>query len=206
MQSLSQEIKGFSKTNLKKQSTRVTALSGRRTIETWKGSTVEVVEDVSEPDRGCGYVHDYSSDLQVGVIRPYLLLGSQDVAQDLGTLRKFKVSHILNVAYGVENAFPYEFIYKYLEILDLPETAITSYFQECFEFIDQAKAADGVVLVHCNAGVSRSASIVVGYLMSREGLAFDEAFDSVKKERPAVCPNPGFLVQLKNFRPQEDVH
>lgn len=50
-----------------------------------------------------------------------------------------QVSHILNVAYGVENAFPDLFIYKTLSILDLPDTVITSYFQECAQFIDQAK-------------------------------------------------------------------
>lgn len=51
----------------------------------------------------------------------------------------FKVTHILNVAYGVENAFPNEFTYKSISILDLPETSILSYFPECFEFIEQAK-------------------------------------------------------------------
>ncbi|KAI1898168.1 hypothetical protein AGOR_G00069570 [Albula goreensis] len=205
MQSLAQEIKAFSKTSLRKQCTRVTTLSGRRIIETWKGSTVHVVEDTVPPGTACGYVQDTSWDLQVGVIKPHLLLASQDAAQDFGTLRKFKVTHILNVAYGVENAFPDLFIYKTLSILDLPDTVITSYFKECSEFIDQALAEKGVVLVHCNAGTSRSAAVVIGYLMSKDGMAFDDAFASVKVARPAICPNPGFLEQLKNYKPQEDI-
>lgn len=57
----------------------------------------------------------------------------------------------------------------------------------------------GVALVHCNAGVSRSASIVIGYLMLREGLSFDDALRQVKLARPSVCPNPGFYQQLKNY-------
>uniref|UniRef100_A0A8K9XEJ5 Dual specificity phosphatase 19a n=1 Tax=Oncorhynchus mykiss TaxID=8022 RepID=A0A8K9XEJ5_ONCMY len=200
MQSLAQEIKTFSKTNLRKQCTRVTTLSGRRIIETWKGSTIHVVEDKSQPEIACGYVQDNSWDVQVGVIKPYLLLGSQDAAHDFGTLRKYKVSHILNVAYGVENAFPDLFIYKTLSILDVPDTDITSYFQECSKFIDQANK--GVVLVHCNSGVSRSASVVIGYLMSTEGKPFNDAFTLVKSARPATCPNPGFLEQLKGFKPK----
>uniref|UniRef100_A0A6Q2ZA63 Dual specificity protein phosphatase 19a n=1 Tax=Esox lucius TaxID=8010 RepID=A0A6Q2ZA63_ESOLU len=199
MQSLAQEIKTFSKTNLRKQCTRVTTLSGRRIIETWKGSTIHVVEDKTQPETTCGYVQDTSWDLQVGVIKPYLLLGSQDAAHDFGTLRKYKVSHVLNVAYGVENAFPDLFIYKTLSILDVPDTDITSYFHECFKFIDQANK--GVVLVHCNSGVSRSASVVIGYLMSRDGKLFDNALALVKSARPATCPNPGFLEQLKGFKP-----
>ncbi|CDQ62020.1 unnamed protein product [Oncorhynchus mykiss] len=202
MQSLAQEIKTFSKTNLRKQCTRVTTLSGRRIIETWKGSTIHVVEDKSQPEIACGYVQDNSWDVQVGVIKPYLLLGSQDAAHDFGTLRKYKVSHILNVAYGVENAFPDLFIYKTLSILDVPDTDITSYFQECSKFIDQANAEKGVVLVHCNSGVSRSASVVIGYLMSTEGKPFNDAFTVVKSARPATCPNPGFLEQLKGFKPK----
>ncbi|KAL4635489.1 dual specificity protein phosphatase 19-like [Arapaima gigas] len=202
MNSLAQEIKSFSKSNLRKQCTRVTTLSGKRIIETWKGSMVHVVEDPLPPGGSCGYVPDDTWDLQVGVVRPYLLLGSQDAAQDFGTLTKFKVSHILNVAYGVENAFPDLFIYKTLSILDLPDTVITSYFQESSAFIDQAQREKGVVLVHCNAGVSRSAAIVVGHLICSEGLTFDDAFALVKKARPVICPNPGFLEQLKGYKPQ----
>uniref|UniRef100_A0A3B1KK71 Dual specificity phosphatase 19a n=1 Tax=Astyanax mexicanus TaxID=7994 RepID=A0A3B1KK71_ASTMX len=190
MQSLAQEIKSFSKTNLRKQCTRVTTLSGRRIIETWKGSTVHVVEDTVQPESACGYVQDNTWDLQVGLIRPHLLLGSQDAAHDFATLRKYKVTHILNVAYGVENAFPDLFIYKTLSILDLPDADIISHLQECTQFIEQAKAEKGVVLVHCNVGVSRSVSVVIGYLMSREGQSFEEAFSFVKSARPASCPIP----------------
>ncbi|XP_030065576.1 dual specificity protein phosphatase 19 [Microcaecilia unicolor] len=202
MHSLGQEIKSFSKSNLKKQCTRVTNLAGKRILETWKDSQVQVVED-AESDQSdtasCGYVQDFSLDLQVGVIKHWLLLGSQDAAQDLDTLKQFKVTHILNVAYGVENIFPNLFVYKSIAVLDLPEINITSYFPECFDFIEQAKVQDGVVLVHCNAGVSRAASVVIGFLMHTEGLSFAEAFSLVKNARPAVCPNPGFMEQLRKY-------
>ncbi|XP_027820564.1 dual specificity protein phosphatase 19 isoform X2 [Ovis aries] len=140
MHSLNQEIKAFSRNNLRKQCTRVTTLTGKKIIETWKDARIHVVEEV-EPSGGggCGYVQDLSLDLKVGVIKPWLLLGSQDAAHDLDTLKRLKVTHILNVAYGVENAFLNDFIYKNISILDLPETNILSYFPECFGFIEQAK-------------------------------------------------------------------
>lgn len=75
MQSLTEEIQSFSRTRLRKQCTRVTSLSGRRIVETWKGSTITVVEDPSPPERMLGYIPDTSWDLQVGTVRPYLLLG-----------------------------------------------------------------------------------------------------------------------------------
>ncbi|XP_013815949.2 dual specificity protein phosphatase 19 [Apteryx mantelli] len=201
MHSLGEEIRSFSRANLRKQCTRVTTLTGKRIIETWRGACVQVVEETGPGDGGgCGYVPDLSSDLQVGVVRPWLLLGSQDAAHDLETMKKYKVTHVLNVAYGVQNAFLDDFIYKSISILDLPETDITSYFPECFEFIEKAKIQDGVVLVHCNAGVSRAAAIVIGFLMNSEGLSFARAFSLVKNARPAACPNPGFMEQLHKYQ------
>lgn len=75
MPSLTEEIESFSRSRLRRQCTRVTSLSGRRIIETWKGSTVTVVEDHSPADSNMGYVPDTSWDLQIGHIKPFLLLG-----------------------------------------------------------------------------------------------------------------------------------
>ncbi|XP_054033022.1 dual specificity protein phosphatase 19 [Dryobates pubescens] len=199
MHSLTQEIRNFSRANLRKQRTRVTTLTGRRVIETWRGACLQVEEAEAAPG-GSGYVQDLSADLQVGVVKPWLLLGSQDAAHDLETMKKYKVTHVLNVAYGVQNAFLDDFIYKTISILDLPDTDITSYFPECFEFIEKAKIQGGVVLVHCNAGVSRAAAVVVGFLMHSEGLSFARAFSLVKTARPAACPNPGFMEQLHRYQ------
>ncbi|XP_030604557.1 dual specificity protein phosphatase 19-like isoform X1 [Archocentrus centrarchus] len=202
MHSLAQEIHGFSKDRLKKQCTRVTTVTGKKLLEkrTDGGEgDVEQIEDLEEGN-GCGFVEDNSLDLQLGVIRSFLLLGSQDTAHDIDTLQRYKVSHVLNVAYGVTNLFPDQLVYKTLQILDLPDTKITSYFEECSFFIDQAREQGGVVLVHCNAGVSRSSSIVIGYLMLREGLSFDDAYSQVKQARPSIRPNPGFYQQLQNYK------
>ncbi|XP_061649005.1 dual specificity protein phosphatase 19-like [Phyllopteryx taeniolatus] len=199
MQSLAQEIRSFSRTSLKRQCTRVTSLSGRRIIETWKGSVVTVVEDPTPPEMALGYVPDTSWDLQVGVIKPDLLLGCQDAAHDFSTLRKYKVSHILNVAFGVDNVFPDLFIYKTLSILDHPDTPLLPYLKECCHFIQQARHEKGVVLVHSNAGVSRGPAVVIGYLMSHQHQSFDSALACVRAARPAAFPNPGFVQQLKNL-------
>ncbi|XP_049629509.1 dual specificity protein phosphatase 19 [Suncus etruscus] len=204
MHSLSQEIKSFSRNNLRKQCTRVTTVTGRTMLETWKDATMQVVEVEPVGGGGCGFVQDLSLDLQVGVVKPWLLLGSQDAAHDLDTLRKHKVTHILNVACGIENIFLDDFIYKNVSILDLPETNILSYFPECFEFIKQAKIKDGVVLVHCNAGVSRAAAIVIGFLMDSEEISFSSAFSLVKNARPSICPNSGFREQLRAYQENKE--
>uniref|UniRef100_A0A8C2G8K4 Dual specificity phosphatase 19b n=1 Tax=Cyprinus carpio TaxID=7962 RepID=A0A8C2G8K4_CYPCA len=189
MSSLSQEIQGFSAARLRKQSTRVTTVTGERFVETRRGDRFHAER---EGDAACGFVQDSSLDLQVGIIRPFLLLCY--LSELLINIYKNKqVTHVLNVAYGVENVFPDLFTYKTVTVLDLPETDITSYFPECFQFINEASQQGGVVLVHCNAGVSRSTSVVIGFLMSQEKMSFDEAFSAVKTARPYIQPNPGFM-------------
>lgn len=76
MHSLAQEIEGFSKNRLKKQCTRVTTVTGRMLLERRNdGDEGQDQLEELEAGVGCGYVEDKSLDLQVGVVRPYLLLG-----------------------------------------------------------------------------------------------------------------------------------
>lgn len=77
MHSLAQEIQGFSKNRLKKQCTRVTTVTGRKLLERRSdgGEGEEQVEELEEAG-GCGFVEDKSLDLQVGAVRPFLLLGN----------------------------------------------------------------------------------------------------------------------------------
>uniref|UniRef100_A0A3P9K9E5 Dual specificity phosphatase 19b n=1 Tax=Oryzias latipes TaxID=8090 RepID=A0A3P9K9E5_ORYLA len=201
MHSLSQEIQSFSLTRLRRQCTHVTTVTGRRLLETrsagGEGPLEQVEELEQEQGAGCGFIEDTSLDLQIGVVRPFLLLGSQDAAHDIDTLQRFKVSHVLNVAYGVSNLFPHQMVYKTIQILDLPDTDITSYLKESSTFIDQAKEQDGVVLVHCNAGVSRSPSkYVCSSTTSLRETAADEAGSTCIAPQPDRPTNQPLLSSL----------
>ncbi|EFJ44677.1 hypothetical protein VOLCADRAFT_82741 [Volvox carteri f. nagariensis] len=55
------------------------------------------------------------------------------------------------------------------------------------------------VLVHCQAGVSRSPAVVAAWLMRSRGLSADEALRLLGSRRPAVDPNEGFRAQLSLF-------
>ena len=56
---------------------------------------------------------------------------------------------------------------------------------------------EGGCLVHCQMGCSRSVAICVAFVMWREGLAYDEAFERVKKARSIARPNIGFVKTLE---------
>lgn len=59
--------------------------------------------------------------------------------------------------------------------------------------------AGGKVYVHCWAGVSRSPTLCIAYLMKHRGLSMDDARDYVRKVRPHIRPNWGFEEMLKQF-------
>ena len=133
-------------------------------------------------------------------IRPYLFLGSQDHASKISVLRDFKIDAILNVTTEIENFFPNEgFEYCNCPVMDTPITNIYSIFEACFAFIDKIRASGRRLLVHCHAGVSRSATICVAYLMRTEGMKYDHAIKWVAMCRPVVAPNLGFLAQLMDY-------
>lgn len=111
MQSLAAEIQSFSRTRLRKQCTRVTSLSGRRIIETWKGSTITVVEDQAPSEKTLGYVPDTSWDLQVGIVKPFLLLGEPDKESQQNIQTNMKASNfsfkiVLFLEQDFENNLP----------------------------------------------------------------------------------------------------
>lgn len=55
------------------------------------------------------------------------------------------------------------------------------------------------VLVHCNQGVSRSAALVMAYLIKSQGCTLKEAFFHVQSKRDVAQPNTGFMKQLIEF-------
>lgn len=126
------------------------------------------------------------------------VLGSQDVAAHLSILERYNVTHILNLASCVENFYPEQFQYKYIKIEDYPEAQILPHFETAFEFINEGMQS-GCVLVHCNAGVSRSVTVVVAYLMKTKNMSLKQALDLVKTKRPTMCPNEGFQTLLQSY-------
>lgn len=55
------------------------------------------------------------------------------------------------------------------------------------------------VFVHCAAGVSRSASFVIAYLMKSKLMPYLDAYALVKCKRPIIKPNSGFVKQLEEY-------
>ena len=125
-----------------------------------------------------------------------LYLGDLLGAFNVEKLKSLGIKKVLSVIIGTFSKYKESdnIIQKTIWVNDVPWQNIIKYFGECLNFIK----GDDKVLVHCAAGVSRSASIVIAYIMWDKKMSFEEAFEFVESKRK-IGPNNGFIEQLKLF-------
>jgi len=128
---------------------------------------------------------------------PFLFLGGAQNADALSSLEAFRISHVLNVTTDPELGRHEGINTLQLALRDQEDENIAALFPTAFDFIEACKAAGGRVLVHCMAGRSRSATVVIWYLMKSRGMSLHDAFFHTKRARPCAFPNAGFWFQLQ---------
>ncbi|EGC38968.1 hypothetical protein DICPUDRAFT_45524 [Dictyostelium purpureum] len=126
-----------------------------------------------------------------------LYLGCRECSMNKSWLQDHNVTHILTVAH-FKPLYPNLFKYKIIDIEDVDEANIYKYFKEMNEFIEEGRKTGGVI-IHCRAGVSRSATATIAYIMYKNKMKFQEAFDITIKKRSRIYPNKGFVNQLKKY-------
>ena len=127
-----------------------------------------------------------------------LYLGSYDAALNTSYLQSQNIRSVLTIGFDMDVNLPSDFTYLGIFALDSPKQDLTQAFETSFNFIEQNRKYTNV-LVHCMAGVSRSTSLVLYYLMKKYGMSLDDAFNHTKSIRNVINPNPGFMNQLRNI-------
>ncbi|XP_016066738.1 PREDICTED: dual specificity protein phosphatase 1 [Miniopterus natalensis] len=135
-------------------------------------------------------------------ILPFLYLGSAYHASRKDMLDALGITALINVSANCPNHFEGHYQYKSIPVEDNHKADISSWFNEAIDFIDSIKNAGGRVFVHCQAGISRSATICLAYLMRTNRVKLDEAFEFVKQRRSIISPNFSFMGQLLQFESQ----
>ncbi|RUS16415.1 protein-tyrosine phosphatase-like protein [Jimgerdemannia flammicorona] len=130
---------------------------------------------------------------------PGLYIGGYAASEDLNHLKENKITHILSLG-SFTPVFPDQFSYKVIDIEDMPTENILQYFNETYEFTDTALKSGGHVLIHCIAGISRSATIVTAYLMRSQSMPVKQALAHLKAVRNVINPNSGFFTQLEIYQ------
>ena len=128
-------------------------------------------------------------------ITEHIYQGNFEAAKNKEFLLFAGISHIL-VAGRLEKYYPKDFNYKSFDIDDIYSENILKHFEEGYEFIDDCINQGGKILIHCAAGISRSSSFTLCYLIRKNQMEYKKAYELLVKGRPIACPNPGFQEQL----------
>ncbi|XP_017565462.1 dual specificity protein phosphatase 22-A [Pygocentrus nattereri] len=128
-----------------------------------------------------------------------LYLGNIRDSENRESLSQNGITHILSV---YNNAKPVleDMTYLCIHAADASNQNLLQHFKECIRFIHECRLNGGACLVHCLAGVSRSTTIVVAYLMTVTNYGWEECLSAVKAVRSFVGPNYGFQQQLQQFQ------
>lgn len=139
--------------------------------------------------------------ISIDLIEPNLYLGGLNAAKDLPTINRYNITHILTIDICPLPRTVVEYVkgYKFIQLSDQPKEDLLSCFDETESFIENGMQ-EGSVFVHCYFGVSRSATVIIAYIMKKYNLNYPEALQKVKNKRSIVYPNHGFVSQLNLYK------
>ncbi|XP_055312819.1 mucin-5AC [Sitodiplosis mosellana] len=131
-------------------------------------------------------------------VLPGLYVGNYRDSKDQQQLEKFNITHIIAI-HDSPRRLIRDKHYLCIMASDTPDQNLSQYFSVCNDFIHAARLRDGNVLIHCLAGMSRSVTVAVAYIMSVTQLSWKEALKVVRTGRSVANPNQGFQFQLQDF-------
>ncbi|CAG9783401.1 unnamed protein product [Diatraea saccharalis] len=172
------------KSELKETETVVTKVDGRRFVE-------RNAETLDTLDPCYGFVVDTKPDNTPVLVVDNLYIGSQDCAAS-EVLQLYNIQRVLSLGVGVD----VNICSKYVQCFDLPETDIKPILGASLPFIHEAIENNENILIHCNAGVSRTSMVAIAYLIKYRNMTYEDAYALIKLKRPAINPNAGFRKQL----------
>ena len=123
-------------------------------------------------------------------------------ADNIDKLNEYNIKCILNCTKNEPNVFENnsDMTYMRIPVNDMGGQHIEQYFDSTYNFIEKCTSMNKNVLVHCHAGVSRSATILIAYFMRKNKISYQEAFDFVKSKRSIIGPNFDFRDALRNYK------
>jgi len=128
----------------------------------------------------------------------FMAIGSEQDAHNITLLQQYNVTHVLNCT-------PMDFhpeVFATCKTLQIPiydnnAQDLFGHLKQAFEFIQIARITpDAKLLVHCHAGISRSVSLAIAYVMWTEKMSYEDGYKLVLKHRSIASPNLNFAGQL----------
>lgn len=144
--------------------------------------------------------HVTSLGLEPTEIIPGVFLGNAYNASNYSILNYYKIKTIINVSKEIPNTFEGNYNYYRIPINDDSEHHISEYIPKILEFLEATTIdEENAILVHCYMGSSRSASVVLLYLITKYGYNLETALKLIKIKRPIVNINQNFIEDIKKY-------
>ncbi|XP_060075360.1 dual specificity protein phosphatase 3-like [Ylistrum balloti] len=138
-------------------------------------------------------------------VYPGIIIGDKVCSKNKRQLKAMGVTHVVNCCQGIKlNQIDSDVTYfrdagitfHGIQALDHSSYNMTPHFSAAANFIEKALQSNGgKVYVHCMMGISRSATIVLAFLLLKKNLSLLEAVKMIRAKRE-VFPNEGFIRQL----------
>ena len=135
-------------------------------------------------------------------ILPGLWLGNLEASQDTAFLKEKRIDAVFNCTKNLPFVHSVKRKYRLPVDDNLKEEEIRNMELMSFEVIYKVihEYKQGPILVHCAAGMQRSAAVVAMFLIATKGMKSDEAIKYIRERRPiAFQPGPNFLKSIKGF-------
>ncbi|KAK3582038.1 hypothetical protein CHS0354_025644 [Potamilus streckersoni] len=190
------------------QSVRSEHCEVKRTVSLPKPDRSEVNMSVISPSRM--FRNEF-----IAQLTDYLFIGSIESAYNERLLCRLEIESLVDISNRSEMQIPShkktqcpclcQTEYKHfrsrliISVEDDEKENIEPYFEEVCRFIEGARRCGKKVLLYSYEGKSRAPGFAMQYLMSYEGLLLRQVFNLVKKQRPCVSINPGFLKTLEQL-------
>ncbi|XP_015282581.1 PREDICTED: dual specificity protein phosphatase 22-A-like [Gekko japonicus] len=127
-----------------------------------------------------------------------LYLGNIRDSEDRENLGKHGITHILSVHNSAKPGLE-DMTYLCISASDSSNQNLLQHFKESIRFVHECRLHGGRCLIHCLAGVSRSTTLVIAYLMTVTNFGWEECLAAIKTVRSYVSPNFGFQQQLQEY-------
>ncbi len=149
---------------------------------------------------------DFSVDLRESFfsqITRTLYLGARPNRERVQELKGAGVTHVVSCLMEDDRSqmafLQQDFHHLFLGVHDGMHQDIAEMFSQFFDFAATASDPKAKLFVHCEVGVSRSATLVIALLMKTEAMSFFDALCRVRSKRIQVLPNIGFASQLQRL-------
>jgi protein-tyrosine phosphatase len=141
------------------------------------------------------YLPKQAYELKPICIYDWLILGNLN---DALTLNTDAIISVFNEGENFKHLFSKK-IWLNLYCYDSPDQNLEQYFNEAFEFLDNIEKQNKICIIHCHAGINRSATIALAYYMKKMNVKLFDAYEYFLLLRPGIIYNIGFRKQLINF-------